>query len=110
MNDIIIAIIGGLSVAVPSTLATILNSYFGNRKKVFERNSKLNELERAISETNKNMCKNYLVRFLSDVELGKPVTDAEIQRAYEEFEQYETVHHGNGYIHSKWELLMKEGR
>ena len=56
------------------------------------------------------MCKNYLVRFLSDVELGKPVTDAEIQRAYEEFEQYETVHHGNGYIRSKWKLLMKEGR
>ena len=110
MNDIIIAIIGGLSVAVPSILTTLLNTYFGNRKKDLEKNAKLNELERAINNTNKNMCKNYLVRFLSDVELGKPVTDAEIQRAYEEFEQYETVHHGNGYIRSKWKLLMKEGR
>lgn len=110
MNDIIVAIIGGLSVAVPSTLTTILNTYFGNRKKDLERNSKLTELERAVNDTNKSMCKNYLVRFLSDVELGKPVTDAEIQRAYEEFEQYVTIHHGNGYIHSKWELLMKEGR
>lgn len=49
-------------------------------------------------------CKNYLVRFLADVEQGKVIDEIEMQRFWEQYDHYEK-HGGNSYIHQKVEKL-----
>lgn len=62
-----------------------------------------------IKEVDKSQCKNYLVRFLSDVETNKELSTIEKQRAYECFEKYTSLG-GNSYIHDWWYKIMKEGK
>ena len=52
-------------------------------------------------------CKNFLVRFLKDIEQGNPVDDVERERACEVYDHYTNDLKQNSYIHSKWEKLMK---
>ncbi len=59
-----------------------------------------------LKEVDKSQCKNYLVRFLKDVENEKEVTQIEKERAYECFERYTSLG-GNSYIHDWWDKLMK---
>lgn len=54
-------------------------------------------------------CKNYLVRFLKDVEQGNKVDEVEIERFYEVYQHYTTLG-GNSYIHDKVEKLKKENK
>lgn len=57
-----------------------------------------------------DQCKNYLVRFLADVEKGKKLSELEYQRAYDAFDKYENEYHQNGYIHDWWNRVMKKER
>ena len=57
-----------------------------------------------LDKVDMNSCKNYLVRFLSDVEQGNPIDEIEKERFYEQFAHYDR-HGGNGYIHAKVERL-----
>lgn len=77
-------------------------------KKVLEK--QLKPLNQSIIDLDKNQCKNYLVRFLADVERGENVDDVEITRAYDAYDHYVKDLHGNSYIHDKWNKLMKERR
>lgn len=52
-------------------------------------------------------CKNFLVRFLSDVEHGKELDQVEKERAYEVYDHYTNDLKQNSYIHKRWEELMK---
>ena len=52
-------------------------------------------------------CKNFLVRFLKDIEQGNEVDEVEIQRACETYDHYKKDLGQNSYIHDKWEKLMK---
>ena len=52
-------------------------------------------------------CKNFLVRFLKDIEQGNPVDEVEISRASETYDHYKDDLGQNSYIHDKWEKLMK---
>ncbi len=61
-----------------------------------------------LKEVDKSQCKNYLVRFLTDIETNQKVSQIEKERAYECFERY-TALGGNNYIHDWWDKLMKEG-
>jgi hypothetical protein len=45
---------------------------------------------------------------MSQVENGQ-VSSEQIQNAYNLFDRYEVLG-GNGFIHSKWEKLKKEGK
>ena len=54
-----------------------------------------------------SQCKNYLVKFLSDLENNNGVSEAEKQRAYEIYDHYTHDLGQNSYIHSKWSILMK---
>lgn len=65
-----------------------------------------NEIKEELCELDKSQCKNYLVRFLTDVENGKKVSAIEKERAYECFKRY-TDRGGNSYVHDWWERLMK---
>ena len=62
-----------------------------------------------IKEVDKSQCKNYLVRFLKDIENGIQVSEVEKERAYECYAHYITELNGNSYIHDWWEKLMKGG-
>lgn len=64
-------------------------------------NDKIDGLEMSSTKTD-------LVNFMSMVEHGQVSTE-QIENAYQLFERYEKLG-GNGFIHSKWERLKKEGK
>lgn len=53
--------------------------------------------------------KNFLVRFLADIEQGNQIDDVEIERFYEVYKNYKDLG-GNSYIQHKVEKLQKEGK
>lgn len=55
-----------------------------------------------------SQCKNFLVRFLADVEQGNELDKVEIERAYEIYDHYTNDLKQNSYIHVRWEQLMKK--
>ncbi len=103
MTEIIVAIIGGLSVSVP----TLFKIHKDNDKKEIEQKKELEEIKKSLFEIDKSACKNFLVRFLRDVENGETMDDVEVERAYETYGHYRDILDGNGYIAKKWERLMK---
>ena len=53
--------------------------------------------------------KNYLVRFLADVEKGETVDETELEHFYFTYDDYHR-HNGNSYIDHKVDKLKKEGK
>ena len=53
--------------------------------------------------------KNFLVRFLADIEQGNKVDEVEKERFYEVYKDYKELG-GNSYIQHKVEKLQKEGK
>lgn len=72
-------------------------------------NDKIDNLETKLVNVDLNQCKNFLVRFLADVEEGNHIDEVEKERFYETYEHY-TGLGGNSYIHDKVEKLKKEGK
>ena len=70
-------------------------------------NDSINNLSNKIDVVDMNSCKNYLVRFLSDVEQGNEIDEIEKERFYEEYKHYTDLG-GNSYIKDKVEKLKKE--
>lgn len=58
-----------------------------------------------IKELDVSQCKNYLVRYLKDVEQGNKLDEVEIERAYEIYDHYTNDLKQNSYIHKRWEEL-----
>lgn len=58
-----------------------------------------------IKELDVSQCKNYLVRYLKDVEQGNKLDTVEIERAYEIYDHYTNDLKQNSYIHKRWEEL-----
>lgn len=55
-----------------------------------------------------NQCKNFLVRFLADVEQGNELDEVEKERAYEVYDHYTNDLKQNSYIHKRWNELMEK--
>ena len=53
--------------------------------------------------------KNYLVRFLADIEAGNPVDETELEHFWFTYDDYHK-NNGNSYIDHKVEKLKKEGK
>jgi len=53
--------------------------------------------------------KNYLVRFLADLEDGTPVDETELEHFWFTYDDYHK-HNGNSYIDHKVDKLKKEGK
>lgn len=68
----------------------------------------LDRMDADIKTVDKEATKNYLVSVLSRIEQGGYVDEIELQRFWEQFEHYESMH-GNGYIHQKVEKLKAKG-
>jgi hypothetical protein len=70
--------------------------------------TKISELEDKVDKVDMENCKNFLVRFLADVESGSLILDPEKQRFWEEYEHYVACG-GNSYIKEWVEKLKKKG-
>lgn len=73
-------------------------------------NQKLDGLDRKLTDVDLSACKNFLVRFLADVEQGNPIDEVEKERFYETYQHYTEDLHQNTYIHDKVESLKKQGK
>ena len=83
-------------------------------QKIFKKALK-NELEPLVNNINTinsnietldvGQCKNYLVRYLKDVEQKNKLDEVEVERAYEIYDHYTNDLKQNSYIHKRWEEL-----
>ena len=73
-------------------------------------NHKLDNMDKKLDDVDLSACKNFLVRFLADVEQGNLIDEVEKERFYETYEHYTEDLHQNTYIHDKVEKLKKEGK
>ncbi len=70
---------------------------------------KIKDLEEQNKELELNTNKNFLVRFLSDIEQGNQIYKVEEERFYETYKRYHNLG-GNSYIDHQVEKLKKEGK
>ena len=105
MENITIGDIGkvmAFAVAFLSSIAYLKNVLTKSIDKTLQPiNKKIDNLELSSTKTD-------LVNFMSEVENGQ-VSSEQVQNAYQLFDRYEKLG-GNGFIHSKWEKLKKEGK
>ena len=111
VNDIsalivfLVGLIGGIGY-LHKTLKDWLEKLLSDEFKALT--TKINELEDKIDKVDMETCKNFLVRFLADVENGAVILDSERQRFWEEYEHY-IINGGNSYIKEWVEKLKKKG-
>ena len=68
---------------------------------------KLDAISDSIVDVDMTTCKNFLVRFLADIEQGNPIDEVEKERFHEVYARYQRLG-GNSYIHNKVEKLKAE--
>lgn len=83
------------------SICTILFAF----KKILDKS--MQPIQKKIDELDVHQCKNFLVRFLADVERGQKMDDIEVKRAHDVYDHYTNDLKQNSYIHDKWEKLMK---
>lgn len=72
-------------------------------------NDNISNLSSKIDVVDMNSCKNFLVRFLADVEQNNTIDEVEKERFHEEYKHYTDLG-GNSYIKDKVEKLKKAGK
>ncbi len=75
-----------------------------------EVNNKLDEMQTSITTLDVQGTKNFLVRYLADVERGQYIYDSEARRFWEEYDHYIDDLHENSYIKEWVARLKKEGK
>lgn len=101
----LVALIGGISILF-NYLKKALKSLFKEElEPIKEQVSKNNQL---IQEVDMNATKNYLSKCFNDIRKGQQLSEANIQRIYEQMEHYSQLG-GNSYIHKEFDDLKKEG-
>ena len=103
----IVGLIGGikyLSKAIREFFKKILEDQFQNV------NIKLDEMQTTITKLDTQSCKNFLVRYLADIERGDMIYESEEQRFWEEYDHYVDDLHENSYIKEWVARLKKEGK
>lgn len=68
----------------------------------------LQPINDSIKELDIGQCKNYLVRFLADIEQDNEIDQVEKERAYELYDHYTNDLKQNSYIHQRWKELMEK--
>lgn len=69
---------------------------------------KLSSMEKDLEEVDMENTKNFLVRFLADVEQGNMIDEIEKERFWEQYERY-TKKGRNGYVKRKVDKLKEKG-
>lgn len=103
-----------ITIGQVATVLAFLVGFLGSIKYLLaELNKKIDKTLKPIYEKIDNLelttDKNFLVRFLSDVEQNSAIDEIEWERFYETYERYHDLG-GNSYIDHKVEKLKKEGK
>ncbi len=104
----------GFIVALGGSVAAIVNGVKKALKAMFDQqmqaiNARMDKQEEAISRTDMENCKNFLVPFLAECERGQEHDQIELERFHEQFSHYTKIG-GNSYIAAKVEKLQKDGK
>lgn len=77
-----------------------------------EVNDKLDKVQTHVDKIDEQACKNFLIRYLADIERGDNIYDSERQRFWEEYDHYVNPDEvdGNSYIKEWVARLKKEGK
>ena len=77
-----------------------------------EVNTKLDNMQKRINKIDEQACKNFLIRYLADIERGDTIYESEKQRFWEEYDHYVDPDEvdGNSYIKEWVTKLKEEGR
>lgn len=70
-------------------------------------NKKLDGIQTDMARLDTQACKNFLVRYLADIERGDLIYDAERHRFWEEYDHYVDDLHENSYI-KEWVARLKD--
>ena len=76
------------------------------KKRMEPINEEITNMKTNIKTIDVGQCKNFLVRFLKDIEQGNEVDEVEKFRASETYDHYKDDLGQNSYIHDKWNKLM----
>lgn len=106
MEDITLGSIATWAAFIVGLGGSIIAIINGVKKAV----SKLLEpVTKQITAVDMENCKNYLVRFLADVDRGEHIDEIERERFWEQYEHYCKIG-GNSYIKDKVNRLQKENK
>lgn len=94
----------GILAGIITSLGVIIHFMQKSLKKVLK--NELDPISTQIKDLDVSQCKNFLVRFLADVEQGNELDKVEIERAYEIYDHYSNDLKQNSYIHNRWESLL----
>lgn len=70
-------------------------------------NDKLDGMQNTIAKLDTQTCKNFLVRYLADIERGEFIYESEQQRFWEEYDHYVNDLKENSYV-KEWVKKLKE--
>lgn len=107
----IVGLIGGvkyLKKEIKEGIEEFLNKALDSRFETV--NSKLDDLQESIDDLDVYTSKNFLVRFLADVEREDIIYDAEHQRFWEEYDHYTDDLKKNSYIKEWVKNLQDAGK
>ena len=96
----------GLLAGIITSTGVIIGFLQKTLKKTIK--SELEPISDNIKSLDISQCKNFLVRFLADVEQGNDLDKVEMERAYEVFDHYTNDLKQNSYIHKRWNQLMEK--
>lgn len=105
MENITIGQIGTFLALIVGILGSM--KYLSNEVKKYLEKS-LNPINDSIKNLDISQCKNFLVRYLADVEQGNILDEVEKERAYEIYDHYTNDLKQNSYIHKRWEELIEK--
>ena len=105
MENITIGQIGTFLALIVGILGSM--KYLSNEVKKYLEKS-LNSINDSIKNLDISQCKNFLVRYLADVEQGNILDEVEKERAYEIYDHYTNDLKQNSYIHKRWEELIEK--
>ena len=104
-----LGLIAGLIASVSSIMLFLQKSLKKVIKNEIEPMSiQINKINDNIKGLDVSQCKNFLVRFLADVEQGNELDEVEKERAYEIYDHYTNDLKQNSYIHKRWSQLMEK--
>jgi len=72
-------------------------------------NNKVDNIVNNMNYMDLNRCKDFLVRFISDLEQGQAVSDIELERFHETYAHYQKIGE-DPYIHDRVEKLKQHGK
>ncbi len=73
-------------------------------------NERIDNLSSDLTALEIGQCKNFLVKYMAEIERGENPDVAETERAFETMDRYTKDLHQNSYIHKRWEEVVENTR